>query len=275
MSIKISHSEMTTETTATSSKTMKEAQAVTKKDEPIYNLADFTLRDMTEFGTALRKLGLGAKSMEEVANRIVRYIYEHLIDPETNEKACALVRFYKTHPYAALDAGLRTFASQLLDGQPESSDMKCLTLLATTGEKPEWNVRTESIGHQAIPLPSEKVVAQIPMISQLIKQFGLEINSVLEPDPVLLADLSQKSFNVFHIANAVGSSYIPAQEEFVIPYGVKSVLGFGGMLASGELFAVIMFLKTPVTSVTADMFKPLALSTKMALLSVSQEAVFS
>jgi hypothetical protein len=240
----------------------------------MHDLTKFTLRDMTELGTAIRKLGSGAESMEEAANRIVRYLYDHLIDEQTGEKACALVRFYKTHPYGKLEANLHEFAHNLLGYQPEEPTLKCLTLLGTAGDKPEWNSRIDSVGHKAIPLPNEKVVEQIPMISQLIKQFGLEINTVLEPAPTLLVDLAQTSFNVFYVPEAVGSPYIPAQEQFVAEFGIKSALGFGGMLPSGNLFAVIMFSKMPITRDTADMFKPLALSMKMVALSFTEEATF-
>lgn len=233
----------------------------------MYDLETFTLRDMTEFGSALRKLGSGAESMEEVANRIVHYIYNHLINRQTGQRSCALVRFYKTHPYGELDAELREFAQTLLGDQSTSAELKCLTLLATVGDKPEWNLRIKSVGHQAIPLPSEKVVTQIPMISQLVRQFGLEVNTVLKPAPNLLLDLAQTSFNVFHVSDAVGSPYLPAQEEFVIPFKIKSALGFGGILPSGHLFAIIIFSKVPITQAVAHMFKPIALNVKMAVIS--------
>ncbi len=95
----------------------------------MYDLTNFTLKDMTEFGTVLRKLGSGAKSMEDVANEIVRYAYEHLVDKQTGEKSCALVRFYKTHLYEELDEELRQFAHGIMGRQPEEPAMKCLTLL--------------------------------------------------------------------------------------------------------------------------------------------------
>jgi len=73
----------------------------------MYDLTKFTLRDMTECGAALRNLSVGAGSMEEVANKIVRYLYDYLIDRQTGEKSCALVRFYKTHPFGELDEALQ------------------------------------------------------------------------------------------------------------------------------------------------------------------------
>ncbi len=118
----------------------------------MYDLTKFTLRDMTECGIALRKLHDGTANMEEVANRIVDYFYKHLIDKQSGENSCALVRFFKTHPYEGLNPELRQFADGMLPSNSHSPKMKCLTLLATAGVKPEWNSKQTSDGHKAIPL---------------------------------------------------------------------------------------------------------------------------
>ena len=228
---------------------------------------------MTECGAALRKLGSGAQSMEDAANEVVRYLYYHLIDGETSERAMALVRLFKTHPYEHLDEPLRAFADNVLGDVPLTPDTKCLTLLASVGDEPEWNSRAGSAGHKAIPLPSEELVRQFPMISNLVKQFGLELSSVVDPDPSCLRDFEQTTYNVFLVPEARGSRYVPAQEEFVVPYGIKSTMGFGGVLPSGNLFAVIMFSRVAILQDMADMFKPLALAAKVALLPFEQ-AVF-
>ena len=106
------------------------------------------------------------------------------------------------------------------------------------------------------------MVAGIPMITRLINQFGIDVGTVMRPDPMLIGDLSQKTFNTFYVPEAVGSPYIPFQDEFVIRHGIKSVLGFGGVLSSGELFVVIMFSKASIPSETADAFKNLASNVK-------------
>lgn len=113
------------------------------------------------------------------------------------------------------------------------------------------------------------------MIAQLIAQFGLPIHAVLNPDPTLIVDLEQKTFNVFHVLDAVNSPHVPAQQEFVVPFGVRSVLGFGGMLPSGNLIAIIVFSKMPISWETADMFKTLALNLKLAVLPFDRGAVFN
>jgi len=94
----------------------------------------------------------------------------------------------------------------------------------------------------------------------------LEVSDILQPNPGLLVDLEQRSYNVFHVEEAQGSPFVPAQVEFVIPHSIRSVVGFGGMLPTGNLFAVILFTTIPIARQTADLFRPLALSVKLAVL---------
>jgi hypothetical protein len=104
------------------------------------------------------------------------------------------------------------------------------------------------------------------MIVNLFRQLGISVGRFINPDPEYLLDMSQTSFNVFHVPEALGSPVIPGQLNFVIPYGISSVLGFGGVLPSGEMFAVNMFFKVAVTHETAQLFKFLSLNAKIALL---------
>ena len=98
------------------------------------------------------------------------------------------------------------------------------------------------------------MVAGIPMISRLLTQFGLDVGSVMRPDPMLIGDMPSKTYNTFYVLEAVGSPYISAQDDFVIPNEIKSVLGFGGVLSSGELFVVIMFSEVSIPADVAGKF---------------------
>ena len=239
----------------------------------MFDVARLPLSQMVQASAALRSFGEGATSMEACAGGIVRYLYDELGDGQ-DQRACALVRFYKTHPYAGLDPDLRSFARGVLGGDPPRPSMSCLTMLATAGEQPAWNERTRSAQHRAIPLPSPEVIAEAPMIAQLISQFGLETRELLEPDPGLLTDLAQKTYNVFHVAKALGSPYVPAQDDFVVRHGIESVVGFGGLFPTGDLFAVILFSKIPIPRETAGRFTTLALSVKLAALPFANGPVF-
>ena len=232
----------------------------------MFDLTDCALSDLTDTLTNLRKLRVGAENMEDAANRLVRYFYDNLLVKATGTRSCALVRLFVTCPYRTLDAELQTIAKTMLGAKAESPSCKCLVLLATAGDQQEWNARKQSRGHQAIPLPSEQIISSIPMISQLIYQLGIDVNTVLQPAPDILVAAEQKTYNVFHVPNAIGSPYIPAQDTFVIPFHIQSVLGFGGLLPSGELFAMILFSRTYIPHETATLFTPHALAVKAALL---------
>jgi len=241
----------------------------------MYDLSNFTLRDMLVSGGDIRRVARAAKSMEEAAESIVHYLYERCAEPNGGEKSCALVRCYKTHPYGALDVTLRRFADGLMGGANPSPSMKCLTLLASVGQQPAWSSRHTSNGHKAIPLPSATVVEQAPMIAQLIRQFGIEINDLVSADGNTLKTNDGKSYNVFHVEEAKGSPSIPAQKEFVERYSVRSVLGFGGLLRTGDLFAIIMFSRRHIPVESAQRFRTLALDVKSAFFPYTIDQVFS
>jgi hypothetical protein len=234
------------------------------------DLKTFTLRDMTECGAALRRMG-NEGSMSAVAERVVRYFYDQLLEAGTGERQCVLVRFFRTQPYSQLSPELQRFADGLSAGVPNLPATKCMVLLASAGLLAAWNDPLQSEGHLAIPLGSAEMVERLPMIASLIRQFGLEIPQALDPDPQFVLDLEQRLYNVFHVPEAVGSPVVPAQAEFVVRYGVRSVLGCGGMLPSGELFAVILFLRTRIPLATAHRFRTLALSIKLALLPFDED----
>ena len=244
--------------------------------ELMYDLTAFGLRDMAACGSALRKCGSNARCMEEAAKEIVAYLYDNLGDATTGERSCVLVRFFKTHAYGDLAEDQRHSADALLGAQPRSPAMKCLTLVATAGSRAEWNDRRQSARHKAIPLPSATMVEQIPMISQLLNQLGLDVAAVVgsEGAPLML-DAEQRTYNVFHVPDALGSPYIPAQEDFVVPMSIRSVLGFGGILPLGDFFTVILFSRAEIPQATTALFKPLALCTKAAVLPFVDSTVFS
>ncbi len=233
----------------------------------MHDLNKFGLREMTICQSVLRQLGSNAENMEEVANSIVQYLYDNLIDGTTGEKACSLVRFFKTHDYEILEDDLKDFAKKILSSSDinESPNMKCLTLLATAGDKPDWNSRQDSSGHKAIPLPSQDFVERLPMIANLIKQFNLEISKVLKPDPGFILDTTESDYGVFYISDAEDNEMIPDQVNFVKTQGIKSVLGFGGLLPSGNFFAVILFSKVKISQQTANLFKTLALAVEFSV----------
>lgn len=238
-----------------------------------YDLAKFDLGDMLKCSLGLREAAAGAPTLEASAQRVCRFLYDELRGPD-GERACALVRCYKTHAYGELDPDLQSFARNQLGAETPPPTMKCLTLMATAGQRPDWNSRHFSREHRAVPLPSREIVEKAPMISQLIKELGLELKAILQPMPDVVKDLAGKRHGIFYVQDALGSPYIPAQDEFVVRYGIRSVVGFGGMLTLGDLFAVILFATVPIPPKSAERFRTLALDVKSAFLKFNDSSIF-
>lgn len=238
-----------------------------------FSLRTFGLQEMLRCGLDLRRTAAPATTLEALAGEVVRYFYDLCRDADGGRE-CLLARFYKTHRYDGLPPDLQAFARGLLRGTPPAPETQCLTLLASAGDEPEWNARQQSRGHQAIPLTSAQMVEQAPMIAELIRSMGLDVRSVLAPNPELVRGLQGKTYNVFYVPEAEGSTCIPAQD-FVRQYGVRSVLGFGGMLVTGEFYAVVLFTRVPISPESADRFRNVALDLKLAISSTRTEAIFS
>lgn len=227
-------------------------------------LTTFGLTDMLSLSTSLRQIGQGAASLTMVAQRMVRHLYESLRD-EQGQPECVLLRCFKLHPFGALPTELATIA-QSQSPQTLPPHLKCLVLLGSLGQQPEWCSPQGSAGHRVIPLLSTAMVQQAPMIAQLFQQLGVDIGTALDPDPALIVEMAQHSYNVFYVPRALGSPYIPAQEHFVRRHGVQSVLGFGGVLPDGNFYAFVMFCRVSVSRDSAEMFKTIAASSKLAMI---------
>ncbi|MCA9916208.1 MAG: sensor histidine kinase, partial [Anaerolineae bacterium] len=227
---------------------------------------------MTQCGSALRELSVDASSMEQTANRIVHYLHDHLTD-RTGEKVCVLTRFFITMPYSELDEENQRHARKLLGGVLDDPQLRCQTLLATVGVAPEWNDRRKSNYYKTLPLTPEILDAN-PMYVQFAETFGVVLDRSIMPDPALIAELEQHSYNVFHVPDARDSDYIPDQEHFVVPYGIRSVLGFFGMLPSSQIFSVVIFTRAIVPRDIVNYFKTLAFNVKLAILPFDEAAIF-
>lgn len=239
----------------------------------MFDITDFSLKEMTQCGADLRQLGDNATTMETVANRIVDYLNLNLVD-RMGDQACAMIRFFITVPYGALDEELKNHAHMILGYEPDDDGLKCQTILATVGVEPAWNDRHQSRYYKTLPM-TPKVLADNPMYVQFAEIFNVVLDRTILPDPDLVAELEQTTYNVFHVPVTVGSEYIPDQKQFVIPYNIQSVIGFVGMLPSSQIFSVVLFTRVPVPRDVVSYFKTLAFNVKMAILPFDEIAVFA
>jgi hypothetical protein len=239
-----------------------------------YPLSAFGFKEMMECRGRIRQLLTNEPAtLSEAAERACEFFFQEFVD-DAGAPAWALARFFKTHPYFDLSPELQAFVRTSVPQAASMPELRCLTLLATRGIEPDWNSPLTSRGHRCIPLTSVEMVQQAPMIAQLITQLGLPIANVVRPSRTALLDQNAAAHNVFYVPAALGSPHIVAQQEFVERYGIESVIGFGGLLASGDLFAMILFSKVPVAPDTAEQFRVLGLNLKIALLPYTRKPLF-
>lgn len=241
-----------------------------------FDLARLRFADAVSVGQKLRRCNACASCEGKAAQAIVDYLYDAFRDPISGEQSCVLVRCFQTHPYAELPVGAQKAAGRVLGDTQPPEGMRCLTLLGTRGAEPNWNQPETSVDHRAIPLMNVAMVEQAPMIARLVVQMGLEARHIVEPRTVLpISGSEYRDFGVFHVETALGSQYLPSQQTFVEQYGIRSVVGMGGLLASGEFFAIILFSRAVISTEVAGLFRTLALSAKLALLPYPPNEVFS
>lgn len=228
-------------------------------------LSRFTMRDMVECGRGLRCVCAGARTLSAAAAAAVNYLYERLVD-EQGQPAAVLARLFTTERFDRLHLEQQLLVTAALKADPGFENLRCLQLLATRGADPAWNDIGSSQGHRVIPLRDKSIFEKAPMLNRLATQFGVQLEDMIAPDPLRIRELLSQQFGVFYVPEARGSPFVPAQDNFVVPFAVRTVLGFGAILPSGAIFAVLLFLRVPLTDETAKMFQPLALSVKASLL---------
>ncbi|MCU1624673.1 MAG: protein serine phosphatase with GAF(s) sensor(s) [Frankiales bacterium] len=230
------------------------------------DLTDFGLGDMVRLASSLRAFAGQSAHLEDYAGQLCTFLHEAFVD-DTGGRQAVLVRVYLTQPAAGLPATERAFVGDVDD------QVRCLTLLGTAGESPEWNDRRLSQGHLVIPLHNADRIAELPMIAGLLAQMRVNVGALVAP-PGLVLDPAEHRFGVFHVPDAWGSPLIPAQD-FVREHGVRSVLGFGGVLPDGEIYTVVLFARVAVRREIAELLEALSPSITLAMTEMLDLPVFA
>jgi signal transduction histidine kinase len=203
-----------------------------------YDLSTLASHELAQIGARVRRCAEAA-SFDQIARAIVDALWGSLV--ERVPPQLAMLRLYRVRRLAALESSLRALVPA------EAGDARVLVLAATRGLEAAWNDVTGSQGHRVLPLSAPNA----PMVGKLVSALALDRTG----DP-----------EVFYVADAIGSPVIPAQREFVLRYGVRSVLGTGGLFASPAVgFALLAFSRVALSDVIVRGFGDLGLSTGIAL----------
>jgi methyl-accepting chemotaxis protein len=201
----------------------------------------------------------GCRHLQEAAQVITRHVYDRFRE-ESHLPLLALVRIFLALPYDSLSPDDGQYISENVgQGYP-----RYLTLVGTAGSEDQWNDRRQSRNHRVIPLPERaEDLKVIPMIAEMFRRMEVDYGRIVHPEHYGQSGEIIEGYMLTE--EAAGSPYIPAQEEFVHPYGIASEIGYGGILPSGIAYTCFIFSEEPIQKSDAEKLKVLSPAIQQAL----------
>ncbi len=195
-------------------------------------------QDLADFGRKMLNTNRdGLASFEEAAQVVVNTLYREIRQPN-GDPLFAMVRIFRLGSYDDLHPDLKAEADPNIE--------RWMALTATVGVEQDWCDRRLSEDHQLIPAD----MAATPMMRAAFDQIGLTFGKNTLPPK---EDADGYS-HYFHVLEALGSPYIPDQNNFVIPYEIQSVFGFGHVFSNYDSYLCLGFSKTRIIKEEMDKF---------------------
>jgi len=221
----------------------------------------------------------GARSLEDVVRLFTDALYERFASSVVLARVFGTVELQQLTPADRVFA--ERFAASVGAGAELTAATPVLALLASRGVEEAWNDRRRSRGHLAIPLISERLVAEIPMISRLLNEIGFTPAWRGTESGFVTKTLANVN-GIFYVGDARTAvddrerTIIPASD-FVERYGIRTVFGFGGSYLGRHMFiSAIVFCRDEIARSQAMRFIPLIGSLKAATTRlVNRGAIFS
>lgn len=221
-------------------------------------LAEFSIDDLEIFSEALRTIGDGAHGIEGAAARVTAYLDERLAGLD-GDRACVNLSLHMTHPFAGLPPERQAQAASLDPSVTAST--ACLTPLSIAG-----HVDEAEPGGVALPL-TDPMFSTRPILLTSLQAMGLNRELATERTEVVLSGVHRKELEAFLVPDLRVSDLLgPDERERVQALGIRSLLGIGGGLPTGDLFVLFLFARDVVTDRSAYLLRALAPAIKATLI---------
>ena len=208
----------------------------------LIDFATCTQDDVIEFARMIyAAYNDSADSLEEMAQHVVQELFGEFQDDQ-GEPAFALLRMFRVSRYAELPDDLK----------PDITDNggHWLTLMSTVGLEAAWCDRHTSIHHQLQNMNQPLT----PLIQAVFEQIGMKTDGSGVGIGVFSSADRSTGPGFFYVADALDSPHIVDIEEFVKPYGVKSVVAVGSPFRSGAAGLLVGFSRVPLSPEQACYF---------------------
>lgn len=220
------------------------------------DISELTLARVFDLSQSIKDKCKNKSNLEQVAQELMKTLCQTIVTDSDNS-AIVLGRLFKSCSYSDLTEDIQNYIQQRDDASTITPESKFLTLLGTWGELEEWHDIEESKNYKAFSLNDKDVLYKFPMLSAVFNQIGYNIPTETEPDKSIIIDNQDKEYGVFYVKDATANKLVPKQEEFVEPYGIKSVIGFGGRYGNNNIYSIILFLRECISRQTAELFPSL------------------
>jgi hypothetical protein len=197
-----------------------------------------------------------AASLQEAAQRFVE-LFTRSFD------TVALARMFLVLPFSKLPHAEQLAARELVVKLGRSPTIEpatpVLTLLGTSGERPPWNHREQSVGHRAIPLLDKELVDGAPMIAALLAALHVDLEHLRADAGSHLRSLAGGLNSRFYVPDArttvdARGRRVIASSDFVEQYMIRTVFGMGGGYVNGGLVVAIVFTKELLPELHVDRY---------------------
>ena len=226
---------------------------------------ELTLARVFDLSQFIKENCKDKSNLEQVAQEMMKTLCQTIVTDSDNS-AIVLGRLFKSCSYSDLTEDIQNYIQQKEDLNAITPESKYLTLLGTWGELEEWRVIKISRNYKAFSLNDKDVLYKFPMLSAVFNQIGYDIPTETDPDKSIIIDDQDKEYGVFYVKDATGNKLVPKQAEFVEPYGIKSVIGFGGRYGNNNIYSIILFFRECISRQTTELFPSLNPAIKLLTL---------
>jgi signal transduction histidine kinase len=238
-------------------------------DTETVSLTALSLVDVVRCIAQVRELAAIAASIEHFAQGLMECCQHTFRVPNASDPEIVLGRCFVACPFRELSDEVQAWLQQGEDRINDPSTGLCLSLVGSAGLVAGWNDPTMSSRYRAIPMDSKQFAVRFPMFAEVFRQIGISVEDRRFGAGVMNIGAVGGGCNVFHVPLAIGSPFIPAQNDFVRPYGIRSVVGFGGWYGQGQYFLVVMFSRVSIPTESVELLRLLALAVRVGFNTVS------
>jgi PAS domain S-box-containing protein len=217
------------------------------------NINQLSIATIIKLSKHIKEKCTNFSSFEEITQELMRVLYSSFVT-DGRRSPFVLARFFKSCAYDKLPDDIKNYIHNNESKTNFISSNKYLTLLGSFGELDNWKNRYLSKNYKAFPIHDERLLDKFPMLSAVFDQMGINLSHLKQTDKSIIIKDYHRQYSVFCIENAEGSNLIPKQAEFVRPYSVKSVFGFGGTYSTSNVYAVIIFSRERLSKEDAQLF---------------------